>query len=117
MPVALPHFVGLAGRIDEFCFAFGKGFLQLIPALDVHENVALPLVLMGLQQTLLICLIVIPLGLIGGLIFVRSTPFVMTRSDAATPTADLLPCRRPPVPRRRRKRPPPVRARPERNWS
>src|SRR3954468_19140534 len=30
---------------------------------------ALPLVLQGLQQTILLCLIVIPLGLIGGLIF------------------------------------------------
>ena len=30
---------------------------------------ALPLVLAGLQQTLLLCLIVIPLGLFGGLIF------------------------------------------------
>src|SRR3954466_1761600 len=30
---------------------------------------ALPLVLQGLQQTVLLCLIVIPLGLIGGLIF------------------------------------------------
>jgi polar amino acid transport system permease protein len=36
--------------------------------LDIMSR-ALPLVLQGLQQTVLLCLIVIPLGLIGGLIF------------------------------------------------
>src|SRR5205814_3739891 len=36
--------------------------------LDIMAR-ALPLVLAGLQQTILLCLIVIPLGLIGGLIF------------------------------------------------
>src|SRR2546423_3633850 len=36
--------------------------------LDIMAR-ALPLVLQGLQQTILLCLIVIPLGLIGGLIF------------------------------------------------
>src|SRR3954463_3786619 len=36
--------------------------------LDIMAR-ALPLVLQGLQQTVLLCLIVIPLGLIGGLIF------------------------------------------------
>ena len=36
--------------------------------LDIMAR-ALPLVLAGLQQTLLLCLIVIPLGLFGGLIF------------------------------------------------
>ena len=36
--------------------------------LDIMSR-ALPLILQGLQQTLLLCLIVIPLGLLGGLIF------------------------------------------------
>ena len=36
--------------------------------LDIMAR-ALPLVVQGLRQTLLLCLIVIPLGLIGGLIF------------------------------------------------
>ena len=36
--------------------------------LDIMAR-SLPLVLQGLQQTVLLCLIVIPLGLIGGLIF------------------------------------------------
>src|SRR5205085_11704589 len=36
--------------------------------LDIMAR-ALPLVLQGLQQTVLLCFIVIPLGLIGGLIF------------------------------------------------
>src|SRR2546423_5305562 len=36
--------------------------------LDIMAR-ALPLVLAGLQQTVLLCLIVIPLGLVGGLIF------------------------------------------------
>ena len=36
--------------------------------LDIMSR-ALPLVLQGLRQTILLCLIVIPLGLIGGLLF------------------------------------------------
>src|SRR5438270_12484903 len=36
--------------------------------LDIMAR-ALPLVLAGLRQTVLLCLIVIPLGLIGGLVF------------------------------------------------
>src|SRR5947209_79612 len=42
--------------------------LQQFFNLDIMAR-ALPLVLQGLQQTILLCLIVIPLGLIGGLIF------------------------------------------------
>src|SRR5256885_4225417 len=42
--------------------------LQQFFNLDIMAR-ALPLVLTGLQQTLLLCLIVIPLGLAGGLIF------------------------------------------------
>src|SRR6266850_5658656 len=48
--------------------------------LDIMAR-ALPLVLTGLQQTLLLCLIVIPLGLIGGLAFalVSLTPWRAAR--------------------------------------
>ena len=42
--------------------------LQQFFNLDIMSR-ALPLILQGLQMTLLLCLVVIPLGLIGGLIF------------------------------------------------
>src|SRR5205085_5957975 len=45
-----------------------EALLQQFFNLDIMAR-ALPLVLAGLQQTALLCLIVIPLGLAGGLIF------------------------------------------------
>src|ERR1700704_5010132 len=55
-------------------------FIQQFFNLDIMGR-ALPLVLQGLQQTVLLCLIVIPLGLVGGLAFalVSLTPWRATR--------------------------------------
>ena len=49
--------------------------------LDIMAR-ALPLVLQGLQQTILLCLIVIPLGLIGGL-HLRARVAVAARAPCA----------------------------------
>ena len=50
---------------------------------------ALPLVLQGLQQTILLCLIVIPLGLIGGLIFATCATLIFVPVRAAMFSASL----------------------------
>ena len=64
--------------------ADGQRCIQQFFNLDIMAR-ALPLILQGLRQTVLLCLIVVPLGLVGGLLFALALALVRRAPCAGRP--------------------------------